>query len=111
VVFPLDKGRATVVLDKTEYEEKVQHMLDVERTYERMKDPMAVYKRKLVFILSWLKDEEKIGCELNALLFLTSEKVSQLYCLRKVHKAPPFRPTVDYIGSIGYSTCASLWTF
>ena len=36
MVLPADKGRATVVLDKTEYEEKVQHMLDGERTYEKL---------------------------------------------------------------------------
>jgi len=101
MVLPADKGRATVVLDKTEYEEKVQHMLDGERTYEKLKkDPTAVYKRKLVSILTRLKDNNKISRDLYSHLYPTSEKVPQLYCLIKVHKAGiPFRAIVDYIGS------------
>jgi len=105
MVLKADKGRATVVLDKTEYEEKVQHMLDDERTYVKLKkDPTAVYKSKLVSILTRLK-HNKISQELYSHLYPTSEKVPQLYCLPKVHKAGiPFRPIVDYIGSIGYNT-------
>jgi len=85
MVLPADKGRATVVLDKTEYEQKVQHMLDNERTYKKLqKDATAVYKRKLVSILTWLKDKETISHELYSHLYPTSEKAPQLYCLSKV---------------------------
>jgi len=37
MVLPADKGRATVVLDKAEYEEKVLHMLSDEKTYQKLK--------------------------------------------------------------------------
>jgi len=106
MVLPVEKGRATVVLDKTEYEQKVQHMLDDERTYEKLKkDPTAVYKKKLVSILSRLKNEERISRELYSHLYPASEKVPQLYCLHKVLKAGiPFRPIIDYIGLISYNT-------
>ena len=61
--------------------------------------------RKLVSILSRLKDEGKISRDLYSHLYATSEKVPQMYCLPKVHKEGiPFRPIVDYIGSIGYNT-------
>ena len=87
MVLPADKGRATVVLDKTEYEQKVQHMLDNERTYKKLqKDATAVYKRKRVSILTWLKDKETISHELYSHLYPTSEKAPQLYCLPKVHR-------------------------
>jgi len=106
MVLPADKGRATVVMDKSEYEEKVLAMLGEEKTYEKLKkDPTPIYKRKLVAILSRLKEEEKISSELHAHLYPTSEKVPQLYCLPKIHKkGVPFRPIVDYTGSIGYNT-------
>ena len=71
-------------------------MLDDGRTYEKMKkDPTANCKRKLVSILTRLKDEGKISRELYSHLYPTSEKVPQLYCLPKVHKEGiPFRPIV-----------------
>ena len=106
MVLPADKGRATVVLDKAEYEEKVLHMLSDEKTYQKLKkDPTASCKRKLVSILSRLKDEGKLSDDLYIGLYPTSEKIPQLYCLPKVHKKDvPFRPIVDYTGSIGYNT-------
>ena len=106
MVLSADKGRVTVVLDKTEYEEKVTRMLSDEKTYEKLKkDPTASYKKKLVSILTRLKDEGKISRDLYSYLYPTSEKVPQMYCLPKVHKEGiPFRPIVDYIGSIGYNT-------
>ena len=59
----------------------------------------------MVSILTRLKDEGKISRELYSHLYPTSEKVPQLYCLPKVHKEGiPFRPIVDYTGSIGYNT-------
>ena len=34
MILPADKGKATVIMDKTEYEEKVLQLLDDEKTYE-----------------------------------------------------------------------------
>jgi len=106
MVLPADKGRTTVVLDKSEYEAKVTCMLSDVKTYEKLaKDPTAGYKRRLVSILTRLKEEEKISNELYSHLYSTSEKIPQLYCLPKIHKKDfPFRPIVDYTGSIGYNT-------
>ena len=60
MIMNADKGRSTVVLDKENYEEKVQKMLQDEKTYEVLKtDPTPKYKRKLISILSKLKKEEK----------------------------------------------------
>ena len=36
MILPADKGRATVVMDKTEYEEKVNTMLNDVHTYEKL---------------------------------------------------------------------------
>jgi len=87
MILPADKGRATVVLDKAEYEEKVLRILSDGKTYEQLKkDQTASYKRKLVAILTKLKDEGKLSDELYSRLYPTSEKIPQLYCLPKVHK-------------------------
>ena len=59
-VLPADKGRATVIMDKQEYESKVKAMLDDEKMYVKLdKDPTPQYKKKLVSILSRLKNEEE----------------------------------------------------
>ena len=49
--MPADKGKATVIMDTAEYEEKVKEMLGDEKVYNVLKkDPTAAYKRKLVSI-------------------------------------------------------------
>jgi hypothetical protein len=109
-ILPADKGKATVVVDKEEYDKKVLDMLSDERTYEKLnKDPTAVYKRKLVSILSQLKQEKKITESQYTQLYPTSEKIPVLYCTPKIHKQDnPLRPIVDYTGSIGYKTSRAL---
>ena len=34
IILPADKGRATVVLDRTEYDQKMEAMLADDKTYE-----------------------------------------------------------------------------
>ncbi|XP_072046302.1 uncharacterized protein [Amphiura filiformis] len=59
IILPADKGKSTVLLDKVEYEEKVNTMLGDKKTYEELPaDPTAKYKRKLVSALSKLKKED-----------------------------------------------------
>ena len=48
-ILPADKGRAKVVMDKTEYKEKVNIVLNDAHTYEKLQaDPTSSYKRKLI---------------------------------------------------------------
>ena len=52
-----------------------------------------------------MKDQGKLSSELYSHLYPTSEKIPKLYCLPKIHKRDvPFRPIVDYTGSVGYNT-------
>ncbi|XP_072050257.1 uncharacterized protein [Amphiura filiformis] len=106
VILPADKGKATVVLDKQEYNEKVDKMLSDTKTYEQLSaDPTPKYKRKLVSILSRLSDEEKITKAKYKQLYPTAENVPRLYCTPKIHKPnAPLRPIVDYTSTIGYET-------
>ena len=70
MILPAVKGRATVILDKFEYGEKVWQMLSDEKTYEKLKkDPTPIYKKKLVAILSKFKDQGKLSSELYSVFF------------------------------------------
>ena len=58
MILPADKGRATVVMDKTEYEENVNTMLNDVHTYEkRQANSTSSCKRKLIEKLTKLKKE------------------------------------------------------
>ncbi|XP_072020328.1 uncharacterized protein [Amphiura filiformis] len=58
IILPADKGKSTVVLDRVDYDEKVNTMLGDKKTYEELpNDPTVKYKRKLVYALSKLKKE------------------------------------------------------
>ena len=106
IILPADKGKSTVILDKNEYEEKVNNMLADKKTYEELPDdPTPKYKRKLVSILTNLKKEGKISEAKYKELYPTAENVPRLYCTPKIHKpGTPLRPIVDYTSTIGYST-------
>ncbi|XP_072018481.1 uncharacterized protein [Amphiura filiformis] len=110
MILPADKGKATVVLDKEEYEEKVTIMLNDDKTYEKLKnDPTARYKRKLISILTGWKKVNKITEREYWKLYPTAENTPRMYCTPKIHKAgTPLRPIVDYCGSIMYETSKEL---
>ena len=98
MIFPADKGKATVIMNKDVYESKVSGMLWDEQTYEKLnKDPTASYKRKLIGILTRLKREEKIDEGQYRYLYPTTEVIPRMYCTPKIHKqGNPLRPIVDY---------------
>ena len=97
-------------MDKTEYKEKVNIVLNDAHTYEKLQaDPTSSYKRKLIEKLTKLKKDGKITEDQYKYLYPTSEATPRLYCTPKIHKANnPLRPIVDYTGSIGYNTSRAL---
>ena len=105
-----DKGRAVVIMDKTEYDQKLQAMLDDEKTYQKLdKDPTLKHKRKLIGMLTKLKKDNKIDEAQYKQLYPTTEYVPRVYATPKIHKPNvPLRPIVDYTGSIGYATSRAL---
>ena len=109
-ILGADKGRATVVMDTEEYEEKLANMLNDTNTYMKLdKDPTPKYKKKLVEIISRLEREEKIRPEDKKYLYPTAEIVPRIYGSPKIHKKDnPLRPIIDYTGSIGYNVSRSL---
>ncbi|XP_072022763.1 uncharacterized protein [Amphiura filiformis] len=60
-ILPADKGKATVVMDSTDYDDKINVLLSDEKTYEKLTtDPTAKYKKELATILNKLRDDAKI---------------------------------------------------
>ncbi|XP_072043325.1 uncharacterized protein [Amphiura filiformis] len=110
LILPADKGKATVVVDTDDYESRVNHLLQDEKTYEKMEsDPTPKYKRQLIGILSRLKKEKKIDDKQYKSYTQLLIMFIVLYCTNKIHKeGNPVRPIVDYTGTIGYETSREL---
>ena len=73
-ILPADKGRAKLVMDKTEYKEKVNIVLNDAHTYEKLQaDPTSSYKRKLIEKLTKLNKDSKITEDQYKYLYPTSE--------------------------------------
>ncbi len=106
LILPADKGKATVVIDAQVYKDKVSEMLSDTKTYERLpKDPTDTYRRKLIALLKPLKEQGKLTKQQYDYLYPTSDSTPRLYGSPKIHKeGTPFRPIVDYTGSMGYPT-------
>ena len=48
LVLPADKGKATVVMDKADYDDKMQEMLSDKGTYKPLdRDPTASLERRM----------------------------------------------------------------
>ena len=57
MILPADKGRVKVVMNKKEYEEKCQQLLEDSKTYQKLKgDPTQKFKKELVSVLKDLKE-------------------------------------------------------
>ena len=109
-ILGADKGRATVVMDTEEYEEKLANMLNDTNTYVKLdKDPTPKYKKKLVGIITRLEQEGTIRPEDKKFLYPTAEIMPRIYGSPKIHKKDnPLRLIIDYTGSIGYNVSRSL---
>ena len=64
VILPDDKGRVTVVMDKTDYYDKMDALVNDKQTYEVLKrDPTPVLQRKLHSKLLDLKKTDAIDIQ------------------------------------------------
>ena len=104
LVLPADKGRATVVIDKVQYDEKMGSLLADQKTYERMnKDPTPGLERKMNAMLLRMKKAGSISDHLYNRLRCSAGRLPLLYGLPKVHKPEvPLRPIVSFVHSPTY---------
>ena len=107
MILPADKGRATVLMDRSEYESKMNEMLSDTQTYEVLaKDPTGGkrgYRQKLIDVLTRLLSERKITQTQYNELYPTTFHMPRIYGSPKIHKDNcPLRPIVEGIGSVTY---------
>ena len=87
VILPADKRRVTVVIDKTNYNDKMDSLVNDKQTYEVLKrDPTPALQRKLNNKLLTLKKTDKIDFRRYNRLRCSVPQPPKLYGLPKLHK-------------------------
>ena len=99
VILPVDKGRATVVMNRSDYSAKMQAMLDDRDTYQPLsKDPTSSLESKMNHVLLKLRREERPSDRTYDQLRSSAGRVPRLYGLPKIHKPDtPLRPIVSFL--------------
>ena len=102
VILPADKGNVTVVMDKQDYQEKIEKMLCDRSTYKPIvKDPSSRAERKVRESIK----EQKVDMR----VILSNTKPSRYIGYPKIHKeGAPLRPVVDSRDSATYELAKRL---
>ena len=110
VILTADKGVAIVIMDKEEYQEKAEALLEDQGTYKALKtDPTSRIKSKMINLLKKIKSEGGIDDIQYKKLYPTGAVPPKFYGLPKIHKSGiPLRPIVSSRGSISYEVAKEL---
>ena len=102
----------TVVMDKTDYHDKMDELVNDKQTYEVLKrDPTPALQRKLNSKLLQLKKADAINIRRYNRLRCPVPQPAKLYGLPKLHKPNvPMRPIVSFSGSPTYELSKYLTT-
>ena len=103
MILPADKGNKTVVMNRKDYDAKIENML-ADGTYKKLaKDPTARIERKIDTMLKQVEKTGEIPKQKRLYLTPHSSAPPQLYGLPKVHKPDtPLRPIVSAMDSPTY---------
>ena len=103
VVLPADKGNATVVMDKADYNEKALSLLE-NHPFEVMKScPKRKVEERINRFLWGLYQRRRMTKPLYDRLHASSCSLPRFYGLAKIHKAGvPLRPVISAVGSALY---------
>ncbi|KAJ4437230.1 hypothetical protein ANN_17365 [Periplaneta americana] len=97
-ILPADKGNCTIVLNTTDYQEKISDFLQNETYTEIHKDPTTKVENKIKKLLN--KHKSLLPPSIYKKITPRHSKPPHLYGLPKVHKQDvPLRPIVSSIGS------------
>ena len=100
-----DKGNSTVILDKTDYDQKMLSLLNDESTYRILnRDSTKCIERRLNSFIYNLFKSQRISQMQYYQLRSTDATAPRLYGLPKIHKKDiPMRPIVSFINSPLYN--------
>ncbi|BHF84794.1 hypothetical protein SprV_0902794600 [Sparganum proliferum] len=111
IILPADKGRSTVVLDKSDYQKKVQDLLEDQHSYKQCR--VSEMKNLITRINKSLRNLRAKGAITPNDWFSmkpTDTATARFYGLPKVHKANvPLRPIVSLRGTRTYGLAK--WVF
>ena len=109
IVLTADKGVAMVVMDRQDYINKANHLLN-QNTYKTItKDPTNSIKNKLINILKTIKTKSVLGTSTYKSMYPTGCVPPKFYGLPKIHKPDtPLRPMVSSCGSVTYGVAKEL---
>ena len=109
MILTTDKGVSMVVMDRDDYHQKADALLQ-ESTYQPIpNDPTNKYKTKLIALLKSIKTVGGINESTYKRLYPTGAGSPKFYGLPKIHKeGTPLRPIVSSIGAVTYSTSKEL---
>ena len=110
LVLTADKGVALVVIDKKDYIQKMNQLLEDKNTYRPLKmDPTNKQKNRLINILRRIKSEGRLEEYTYKKMYPTGASSPKLYGLPKIHKKEiPLRPIVSSQGSVSYGVAKEL---
>ena len=103
VILPADKGNATVVMRREEYDTKMTELLETS-TYRRLeRDPTTTQENRLSRKLKGLEKSREIPGKLYQRIRPSGSQPPRIYGLPKIHKPEvPLRPIVSCIGAPSY---------
>ena len=109
VILTADKGVALVIMEKKDYIQKAEELLNT-TTYKKIpEDPTNKQKNKLVNILKSIKSEGGLNEDTYKKLYPTGAVSPKFYGLPKVHKpGNPLRPIVSSTRTTTYNTAKEL---
>ena len=109
IILTADKGVALVVLNKKDYIERAEQLLN-QPTYRKIQeDPTSKQKSKLIRILKKIKTEGGISDEKYKKMYPTGAGPPKFYGLPKIHKRETLlRPIVSSKGTVNYNTSKEL---
>ena len=109
MILTVDKGVSMVVMDRDDYNQKAEALLQ-ESAYKPIpNDSTNKYKTKLIALLKSIITEGGINEATYKRLYPTGAGSPKFYGLPKIHKeGTPLRPIVSSIGAETYSTSKEL---
>ena len=99
VILPADKGNATVVMKKSDYDRRMRGMLDDTTTYRKLpKDPTATQEARIGRTLLKLHKNKEIPKSIYNRIRPSGSCPPRIYGLPKIHKPQtPLTPIVSCI--------------
>nr|VZI44706.1 unnamed protein product [Spirometra erinaceieuropaei] len=111
VIVPADKGRSTVVLDRTDYNQKAKSLLEDRQSYVPCEsNPMKTLTREINATLLGMENSGAISPIDRRMARAQETALARFYGLPKVHKeGAPLRPIVSLKGTPTYGLAK--WLF